>query len=65
MGRRTWQNLTLKIADICVAFILAMKFLMRLYEIFETSKKQDLTPFKNHLPSISFCDYNQKTLSGE
>ena len=41
------------------------EILMCLYEILETSKKQDLTPFKNHLPSISVCDYNQKTLSGE
>jgi len=41
------------------------EILVRIYETFEASKKQDLTPFKNRLPSISFYDYNQKALSGE
>jgi len=44
MGRRAWQNLTLKAEDIRAVFLFEMKFLMRLHEIFEASKKQDLTP---------------------
>ena len=46
MGRGAWQNLILKIGDICVVchFHPCNEILMRLYEIYEKGKKQDLTP---------------------
>ena len=46
MGRGAWQNLILKIGDIYVVcrFHPCNEILMRLYEIYEKGKKQDLTP---------------------
>ncbi len=43
MGRGAWQNLILRIGNI-YRFHPCNDILKRLYEVFEKSKKQDLTP---------------------